>query len=245
MSGQGVQEGVDPFSTPLSALDDIVGKPAIIVFLVALLAGAVGVARRQPVPVVWAVAALATGAFAYARPPNVHYFAPAFVFATLAMLWLLHREPRARTPLLAWVVVLYVVSPAWDARLSADAEQERFAQLVAPAKVYVDSRLRPGEVALVPSNWPFADARYFELVEIYVEHSPAYPYRYLPATSAARFLGQQRALRPRFYIGPLAQNLTAPTEVGLGDLGRYTIAPAEGLVAVILAGPGVDRPWTS
>jgi hypothetical protein len=203
------------------------------------------VVRREPVPVVWAVAGFAAGAFAYARPPNVHYFAPAFVFAALAMLWLLQREPRARTPLLAWLVVLYVVWPAWDHRLGPAAETEAFANQVAPAKTYVDARLKPGEVALVPSYWPFADARFFELVQIYVDHVPAYPYRYLPATAGVRSFEQQRPSpsRPRYYVGPLAQDLTEPKEVDLGDLGRYTIAPAEGLVAEIVKGPGATEPW--
>jgi hypothetical protein len=246
MRGEGVQQGIEPFSTPLSALHAIVGTPVVFVFLVALLAGVVGAVRREPVPVVWAVAALSTGTFAYARPPNVHYFAPAFVFAALAMLWLFQREPRARMPLLAWIVVLYVFLPAWDGRAAGGEQEERFAQLVEPAKHYVDSRLRPNEVALVPSYWPFADARYFELVKIYVQHAPPYAYRYLPATEAARSFasGQQPPPRPRFYVGPLAQNLTQPIEVEIGDLGPYTIAPAEGVVAEIVAGPGVDRPWT-
>ena len=245
MSGQGVQEGIEPFSTPLSALGAIVGTPTVIVFLVALVAGIVGAIRREPVPVVWAVAGIAAGTFAYARPPNVHYFAPAFVFAALAMLWLLQREPRARTPLLAWALVLYVIHPAWDSRANAGIEQERFAAQVAPAKKYVRANLRPGEVAIVPSYWPFADARFFELVQIYVDHTPAYPYRYLPATSAVRSFEkqQQKPSRPRFYVGPLAQSLTGPTEVELGDLGRYTIAPGEGLVAEITRGPGVTEPW--
>ena len=243
MSGRGVQEGIDPFSTPLSALDGIVGTPIVFVFLLALVAGIVGVVRREPVPVVWAVAALATGVFAYARPPNVHYFAPAFVFSALALLWLLQREPRARMPLLAWVLVLYVVWPAWDNRLNSTAEQERFAATVASAKSYVDAQLAPNEVALVPSYWPFADSRYFELVQIYVAHSPDYPYRYLPATAAVRSYEQPRQMRPRFYIGPLASDLTAGKQVELGDLGRYTIVPREGLVAEIVAGPGVTEPW--
>ena len=208
MSGRGVQEGIDPFSTPLSALDGIVGTPIVFVFLLALVAGIVGVVRREPVPVVWAVAALATGVFAYARPPNVHYFAPAFIFSALALLWLLQREPRARMPLLAWVIVLYVVWPAWDNRLNSTAEQERFAATVASAKSYVDAQLAPNEFALVPSYWPFADSRYFELVQIYVAHSPDYPYRYLPATAAVRSYEQPRQMRPRFYIGPLASDLT-------------------------------------
>ena len=202
MSGQGVQEGVEPFSTPLSALASIVSTPVVFVFAFALLAGIVGVLRNNPVPVVWAVAALATGAFAYARPPNIHYFAPAFVFSALALLWLLQREPRARMPLLAWLIVLYIVWPAWDNRNNAAAEQEQFAATVASAKQYVDAHLAPGEVALVPSYWPFADARYFELVQIYVDHSPTYPYRYLPATAAVRSFAQPRQIRPRFYVGP-------------------------------------------
>jgi hypothetical protein len=243
MSGQGVQEGIEPFSTPLSALDDIVGTSVVIVFLIALVAGIIGALRRDPVPVVWAVAGLAAGAFAYARPPNVHYFAPAFVFAALAMLWLLQREPRARTPLLAWVLILYVALPAWDGRANTGNEQERFAAQVAPAKEYVDARLRPGEVALVPSYWPFADARFFELVQIYVDHVPDYPYRYLPATAGVRSFEHGRATRPRFYVGPLAQDLTGTKQVELGDLGTYTIAPAEGLVAEIVGGPGVTEPW--
>jgi MFS family permease len=243
MSGRGVQEGIDPFSTPLSALDGIVGTPIVFVFLLALVAGIVGVVRREPVPVVWAVAALATGVFAYARPPNVHYFAPAFIFSALALLWLLQREPRARMPLLAWVLVLYVVWPAWDNRLNSTAEQERFAATVASAKSYVDAQLAPNEIALVPSYWPFADSRYFELVQIYVAHSPDYPYRYLPATAAVRSYEQPRQMRPRFYIGPLASDLTAGKQVELGDLGRYTIVPREGLVAEIVAGPGVTEPW--
>ncbi len=242
-SGSGVQEGIDPFSTPLSALDDIVGTPVVILFLLALAAGIVGVVRREPVPVVWAVGALATGVFAYARPPNVHYFAPSFVLAALAVLWLLQREPRARTPLLAWVVVLYVVLPAWDHRQSTATEQEQFAALVAPAKEYVDANLRPGEVAIVPSYWPFADARYFELVQIYVTHTPEYPYRYLPATSAVRSYARPRGFRPRFFVGPQAVNLTAATQVDLGDLGRFTIAPGNGMVAEIVGGPGVTEGW--
>ena len=185
MSGQGVQEGIDPFSTPLSALDGIVGTPIVFVFLLALVAGIVGVVRREPVPVVWAVAALATGVFAYARPPNVHYFAPAFVFSALALLWLLQREPRARMPLLAWVIVLYVVWPAWDNRLNSAAEQER-----------VRRHRREREVSTSTRSSPRARSRSFRRTgrsrtratssscRSTSTHSPDYPYRYLPATAA-------------------------------------------------------------
>src|SRR5918995_7121058 len=48
ISGQGVQEGVDSFATPLSSLDSIVGREAVIAFLLAGVAGVVGFVRRDP-----------------------------------------------------------------------------------------------------------------------------------------------------------------------------------------------------
>jgi hypothetical protein len=184
------------------------------------------------------------GVMAFARPPNVHYFAPSFVPAALALLWLLQRERGARASLLVWPVVLYLVVPAWDTKRGTAAEQEQFAAIVAPAKPFVESRLATGEVAIVPSYWPFADARYFELVEIYVEHTPPYPYRYLPATTAARSFAALRGIRPRYFVGPLASGLGGAQRVQLGELGEYTIAPAGmDLVAEIVQGPGVTEPW--
>lgn len=246
LSGSGVQEGIEPFSTPLSSLDDLVGVRVLILFAVALVAGVAGLVRREPMPVVWMTAALTMGVMAYARPPNVHYFASSFVLSLLAALWLFQREPRARTSLLVWPVVLYVMWPSWDGRNVAAAEQERFAALVAPAKTYVESRLGPNEVALVPSYWPFADARYYELVEIYVDYSPTYPYRYLPATTGARTFASGRAFRPRYFIGPQVVGLAGPQRAQLGEMGEFTIAPVPdsgGLVAEIQQGPGLTEPW--
>jgi hypothetical protein len=246
LSGSGVQEGIEPFSTPLSSLDDLVGSKALIVFLVGLLAAVMGIVRRDTRPVIWMIAALSMGVMAYARPPNVHYFASSFVLAALAMLWLLQREPRARASLLVWPVVLWLAWPSWEERGAATAEQGRFAALVAPAKAHVEPQLNEGEIAFVPSYWPFADARYFELVEIYVEHTPPYPYRYLPTTAAARSFAATRGFRPRFFISPQAVGVTAPQRAVLGELGEFTIAPVPGsggLVAAIQQGPGVTEPW--
>jgi hypothetical protein len=246
VSGQGVQEGVDSFSTPVANLHTIVGVPVVLVFLIAAFAAVMGLIRRDPRPVVWATAALSMGAMAFARAPNVHYFAPSFVLATLCVLWLVQRAPHARTSLLVWPLVLYVIWPAWDTRESPAAEQRRLEALVAPAKAFVDERLGPGEIALVPSYWPFADSRFFELVEIYVEHTPQYPYRYLPATAAVRPFAGIRQLRPRFFVGSQVVGLPPGARVQLGDLGEYTLAPAQGgggIVAEIVQGPGVTEPW--
>ena len=246
ISGRGVQQGVSSFTTPLSDLPAVVGTPVLLVFALALLAAVVGVLRGDPRPVVWTVAAASMGVMAFARPPNVHYFAPTFLLATLAVLAMLQREPRARTSLLVWPVVLYVFLPAWGARAGPAEEQERMAALVAPAKAYVDEHAGAGEIALVPSYWPFADARFFELVEIYVEHVPPYAYRYLPATAAARAFAAERGLRPRYFIGPQAQGLATPERQPLADFGEYTLAPvreADDLLAELVDGPGITEPW--
>ena len=104
--------------------------------------------------------------------------------------------------------------------------------------------MRPGEVAIVPSYSPFEDSRYFELVQIYVEHTPDYPYRSLPATAAARSFAQAHSIRPRFYVGPEATSLTGEAQVPLGELGTYTVVPTpvDGL-AEIVRGPGVTESW--
>jgi hypothetical protein len=244
ISGRGVQEDVDSFATPLSNLDSIVGREAVIAFLLAAAAGVLGILRRDPRPVIWAVGALSMGAMAFARPPNVHYFAPSFVLAVLALLWLLQRTPRTRASLLVWPVVLFLLWPAWENRDGPAVEQERLAASVEEAKAYIDANLRPGEVTLVPSYWPFEDSRYFELVEIYVEHTPNYLYRSLPTTAAVRPFAQVRQIRPRFYVGPEATNLTVGTRARLGELGTYTLVPTpvQGL-AEIVQGPGVTESW--
>jgi hypothetical protein len=245
LRGQGVQSGIEPFSTPFSQLDDIIGSHAFVFFLIAALAGLRGLARRDPRPVVWAAGALAAGVAAYARPPDVHYFAPAFVLCIPAVLWLLRREEGTRASLLVWPIVLFVFWPAFENRHRPAEEADRFAALVAPAKAYVEPRLAAGEVALVPSYWPFPDSRYFELVTLYVSYTPAYRYRYLPTTAAARRFAAERSLRPKFFIGRQVADLTKAETIALDEFGEYTVRPARGgrLVAEIVSGPGVDRPW--
>jgi len=216
----------------------------VIAFVLAGVAGVVGVVRRDPRPVVWAVGALSMGAMAFARPPNVHYFAPTFVLAVLALLWLLQRTPRSPVRLIAWPLVLLLLWPAWRDRAFPAEEQERLAAVTESANSYVDANLRPGEVLLVPSYSPFEDSRYFELVEIYVDHTPDYPYRSLPTTAAARSFAEAHRLRPRFYFGLEALDRTSKRSTPLGEFGAYTLAPApEVALAEIVRGPGVTEPW--
>jgi hypothetical protein len=79
-----------------------------------------------------------------------------------------------------------------------------------------------------------------------VEHTPDYPYRYLPATSEVRSFAAVRQLRPRFFVGSQTIGLTPGRRVQLGDLGEYTLAPVAGgggIVAETLQGPGITESW--
>jgi Dolichyl-phosphate-mannose-protein mannosyltransferase len=244
-TGQGVQEGVESFSTPFSQIDDIVGARVMIVFVLAAVAGVVGLARRRPVPVVWATGAVVLAVLAFLRAPNIHYFAPAYVLSVLCLLWLVRSARSGPVPLLLWPVVLLLAWPAYDNREAPAAEAARFAAVVEPAKRFLATRIAPGEVALVPSYWPFADSRFLEVVQIYVPHTPPYPYRYLPTTSAGRAYAATQGLRPRWFVGPQAATLAEPTTVTLAEMGDFALRRAEGgdVVAEIVGGPGVDRPW--
>jgi hypothetical protein len=239
-TGSGAQAGVESFSTPFWHIGDLVSHQVLLVFGIAGVAAVLGLVRRDPIPVVWAFGALVLAVLAFARPPNVHYFAPSFVLALPAALWAMRRQP-GRTSLLVWPVVLYLIWPSVSDRHSPAEEADRFAAIVAPAKAYVDRHLRKDEVALVPSYWPFADSRYFELVQIYVDYTPPYPYRYLPVASAALQFATAHDFRPRYYIGPQAESVAGAEELDLGGFGRYTVRPVPGeqLVLELLAGPGV------
>jgi hypothetical protein len=238
-SGSGVQEEVDSFGTPFTKIVDLLPGSTLLVLVLAGAAGVVGLLRRDPRPVVWAAGALTLGVLAFARPPAVHYFAPAFALSVPAALWLLQRERGAATSVLVWPIVLLVAWPAFRDRDAPAVETERFAAHFEPARRAAEARLQPGEVALVPSYWPFEDSRYFELVTPYADYSPERRYRFLPTTLASASYASQHGLRPRYAIG----HFEGP--VRLGELGEYTArrVPRTALLVELVAGPGIDRPW--
>ena len=237
LRGVGVQEGIEPFSTQFTRIDDLVGDRVVAFFVLAAVAGVVGLATRQPHPVVWATGALAMGVLAFSRPPNVHYFAPAFVLSTLSVLWLFRRAGTSGGFLVLPLVAL-LAWPAYANRDAPAAEARRFAGVVAASQAFVDGRLRPAEFAYVPSYWPFADSRHFELVHLYVSHVPAYTYRYLPATARAREFAEASGLRPRYYVGPQAADIDGTARVTLDQAGTFTVRRLPGADLVLeIIGP--------
>jgi dolichyl-phosphate-mannose-protein mannosyltransferase len=192
--GRGVSD-VPSFQTPLEELRGFVGLGALLVFALAALAAAFGFRRRDPRPVVWASGALVLGILAWARPVTPHYLAPSFVVAVPAALWLLQRTPRARATLLLWPLVVWIAWPSLRDRDAPAQAAEALAAEAAPVRMRALAELDRGEVALTPSYWPDGDVRYFELVQLYVEHSPPYPYRLLPDTAAARRYAHEHGFR--------------------------------------------------
>ena len=238
LSGRHVNETIDAFSAPLY-LRTAPFRDQLL-FALAGVAALVGIRRRDPQPVVWFAGALALGVMAQARLAATHYFAPAFVLCIFGALWLLCRERGRPAPVLLWPVVLLLILPVYESRHNPRIEAERFADAVAPSARAIDERLRPGEVGVAQNYWPIADARYFDLVEPYVNYTPPYPYRFVTDATRALDLAAERGLRFRYYTGTAAETVEGTDELALGSLGTYTVRRVPGPPAVVelLAGPG-------
>jgi len=217
--GRGISGDVEPFSAPLT----LPHRP-LFLFLIAGVAAAVGLVKRDPRPVIWFVGALVLGVMGQARLAAVHYFAPAFILSVPAAFWLLRRGPLTVSTLATAVLVVYLVVPPLQERHRPEAEAESFAASVASGVTAIEQRLGAGEIGLVPSGWPTADSRFFQYVQRPNSYAPEYPFRLLPATTAAAGLAAERGLRLRYYTEPGAGSRGA-TELGIGELGTFTVRP--------------------
>jgi hypothetical protein len=195
-AGRGVSD-VPSFTTPISALDGLLSFGGLVLLAIAAAAAVVGLRRGDARPVVWTVGAVALGVLAWARPVAPHYLAPSAVLAIPAALWLIQTAPRARASLLIWPFVLLIAWPALDNR-DASAESARALEAAGQTmRARALAGLGPNDVRFVPSYSPDPDVRYFELVQLYVRHSPDYPYRLLPMTDAALSYAEAHGLEPK------------------------------------------------
>jgi hypothetical protein len=246
LRGAGVNQGIE-FGSSTQQITDMPRQLAMVA--AAVLAGGLALLRRTLWPALFAVGAVAMGVLAYGRLGAIHYYAPAFVLAVPAALWLLTLLPRRRSiaaPLVVWPLVALAIVPTLEAVPRFDDDAARQERIAAWAEGVADRALATNEVALVPSYFPTADGRYFELVDIYVAHTPPYPYRFLPDSQLGFAEAVERGLRPAVYLtsAPVAE----PGDLAL-SAGTFTVEPApelggaEGYVAVrIVGGEGVDRP---
>ncbi len=221
LRGGGINSGIEAFRGGYS-LTAFPLRQALVVFGIAGVAALVALVRRrnEPLPVVLFAGAALLGVMAAARLGDLHYYAPAFVVSAPAALWLLRRSHLVGV-LVAAVVVAYVVVPQIQNRNGPRHDTEAFAQQWAPTYAAVRAHLRPGEIAVLPSGYPNADERYFELVQIYVSHTPTYPYRFLPNSLLAARYAAAHGFRPRYYVGPDAK----PGRLDLTGFGSFAARP--------------------
>jgi hypothetical protein len=178
---------------------------------------------------------------AAARLGTLHYFAPAYVMSIPGALWALSRGEPRRASLLVWPVVLFAVWPQFDHRTAAAAEQERLAAAASPTLRVLERRLQPNEVALTPSYWPHPDTRFFDVVRQFVDYTPDYPHRFLPANTPGARFAEERGLRLRYFTSPTIFHVSGTQRFEIPDVGsfvvrRLTDAP---LAVELVEGPGV------
>jgi hypothetical protein len=241
--GHGINTGVQPFGSHVD-FGNAQLQRAGLVFAVGLVAAGVGLVKRDPRPVLWMLGATLLHLMAFARQGYPHYFAPGFVMSIPAVFWLATRVPRRIALLGTAVVVVAVLVPVFQMRTEpaeAIAYQRRE---IGPSLAEIKRRLRPHEVALTAYTWPEADNRYFLDVQFYVNYTPPYPYRFLPAWSAARPVMEQRGLRPRYYTGPEVPGLHSAKTIDVWDYGAIRIRALPGFpyAAKILSRPPAASP---
>ena len=241
LSGEGINETIPLFSAPLDRLLDPPLRQALLVFLLAGAAALVGLVQREPLPVVWFLGAAILGVMAEARLAAIHYFAPAYVVSLWGAFWLLRRARLGTAPIIATVLVAYVVWPAVRDRHALPYDPG-LAGVAAPPLRALEAKLRPTELGLTPSYWPDPDTRYFDVVEPYMSYTPEYPYRFVSDSGRAPEFAEERGLRLRYYTGPLARNFTG-TQLILGEIGTFRARPVPGVpdTVELLTGPGTGR----
>jgi hypothetical protein len=243
--GRGINQEVAAFSAPLDQLLNSPLREALLVFVVAGIAALVGLARREPLPVVWFAGAVALGVMAQARLAATHYFAPAFMVSLLGAFWLLARGRRSGVafagPIAVALLVVYAVVPQLENRRAVPFDPQ-LAEVTSRTFRLLEQRLRPGEVAITPIYWPHPDTRYFDVVQGYVTYSPAYPYRFLSESYRSLDFARDRRLRFRYYTSPAVRNLTGTRQLGIATLGTYTVRPLTDVpdTVELVAGPGTE-----
>lgn len=196
LRGDGVNTGVSAFSDWSSLLHYPLLGP-LIVFLVSTAAAIVGTLRRDARPVIWYVGALTLEVMAIERFGHVHYFAPGYVAAIPATLWLAKQLGRLATPLAMGLVAVALLPVLTNAYVNPPTLEP----IVGPTAkaLAASSRLvGPGQVIVTPDWLSLPDVLYYHLVQSYVAWTPDYPYRFLPVSAAG--LAQARHLQPRYAV---------------------------------------------
>jgi hypothetical protein len=184
LMGSGVNQGVKPFD--LNGIDFGAWplREALVVFVLAGVAAAYGLWKRELFPVLWFAGAAALGVMASARLGVTRYYAPPFVVSVPAALWLLKRF-RLPGAVAAAALALFVVVPQIQHRNGPANDAKKMEAVNRLVAIQV-RMLPPKSALLVPDGAPVPDGLYFSVVQPYLADHPVYPYRALPDTPAGR-----------------------------------------------------------
>lgn len=247
LTGSNVNAGVSAFNLSIHQFTVFPLLEVMIVIALAGVAAIVGVIRRDAFPLLWFVGSAAATVMAMARLSELRYYAPGFVLAIPAALWLLRRLGSTVGPILALALVLGVVVPTFvhmndQAHYVALEQQENHA-----ATQIADHLLKSGEFALLPNyGYPVPDTRWWELLHEYVYSPPPYPYRFLPDDPNAIQTATEQGDHVRYYIGSAALGVHKRQTLTLTS-GTYEVEPVKGEagdpglelgVVRLLSGPG-------
>jgi hypothetical protein len=246
LEGGGVNAGITPFKGLTLTLFNLFPlRQASGVFVLAGIATIWGVRQRNAWPAVWFAGAAVAGVMATARLGGLRYFALPYVLTIPPCLWLFRRRLRPAAPVLVWILVAYVLFPTFQfdgsAATSANGQEAGAASMIRVA----DRVLKPGEVALVPDQFPLPDDRWTGLVENFTPWHPNYPYRFIDDEPGAPELIQSQHLHLRYFIGQQALTLTKPGPFKLAS-GVYQARPVPGSIdpagvaaVELVSGPGI------
>lgn len=246
LEGKGVNTGLTPFNgLTLSLFEGFPLRQASVVFVIAGIATLWGIRQRNAWPAVWLAGAGIAGVMATARLGGLRYFALPYVLSIPPCLWLFRRRLRSAAPLLVWVLVAYVLFPTFQHDGSASTFAEGQEAGAAAVMRVADRVLKPGEVALVPDQFPLPDDRWTSLVQNFTLWHPAYPYRFIDDYPGAPGLIESEHLHLRYFIGQQALSLTKPGPFTLTS-GVYQARPVPGSIdkagvaaVELISGPGI------
>src|SRR5207248_4154534 len=95
-TGNNINTGITPFKGAASIMTSFPVLEGMIVIALAGIAAVVGLVRRTAWPLIWFTAAATSTFLAAARSGAPRYYAPGYVLAIPATLWLLRRVGNAR-----------------------------------------------------------------------------------------------------------------------------------------------------
>ncbi len=157
---------------------------------------------------------------ALARSQETYYYAPAYMAAIPAALWVF-RGSRARAlPIFAWPLIAIVVVPQLG-HLRDNAQRTKTAERAAASlERPLVPLMKPGVVIVTPLAVPDTQ---FALAQFFADYTPNYPFRFVGPYRPFIQLAEGRGLKIGYYAGPAALGVKGTADIDLAGLGTFRV----------------------